>query len=272
MKPEQGIKGLLKRSIRKIFGATGYAKLLGWRYQYLPGRAMHHGVSFRSIDGLILAQDETSEFFFVVPERAGRYIHRFGVLHMTNQLWEKYVSQDITPAAGGTVIDVGANVGEFAVAAASRGLYVHAFEPDVKAWTALRRNLNGYSGCAAVQRGLGDRCHLKKFYVATQLADSSFIPPDSFDHIIELQIMTLDKYVSECKIERIDLLKIEAEGFEPEVLSGAEEALRITKAVTVDCSPERLGQDTIAECSSILSSSGFLLSRAGWIIRGTRPA
>ena len=58
---------------------------------------------------------------------------------------------------------------------------------------------------------------------------------------------------------QIDILKVEAEGMEPEVLRGALRTLKRTKFCVVDAGPERYGKSTAAECISILQASGFEL-------------
>jgi hypothetical protein len=60
-------------------------------------------------------------------------------------------------------------------------------------------------------------------------------------------------------IDSIDVLKIEAEGFEPEVLAGATGCLHLCKTVVVDVGPERNGRDTAAACVDLLYANGFYL-------------
>ena len=63
--------------------------------------------------------------------------------------------------------------------------------------------------------------------------------------------------------ERIALhllgFKLEAEGFEPEVLKGAQESIKLVQYVAIDCGPERYGKDTIVDCFNMLFSHGFSL-------------
>ena len=58
---------------------------------------------------------------------------------------------------------------------------------------------------------------------------------------------------------RIAVLKVEAEGFEPEVLRGADQTLQRTDVVTVDAGEEREGKSTAPECVNILLKAGFEL-------------
>lgn len=263
-------KRVPKATLVRMLGPAGYGNLMATAYRTLPSRAKSHRVRFRHVDDLIQASDGTAEIYFCVPERASRYIWNEGPLHITDLLWSRYVGADYVPRAGEVVIDVGANIGEFSTAAAVRGLEVHAFEPDATAFAALRKNLQPFPTAVPNCLGLGDTRGERTFYLATDLADSSFIPPEQYSKSVTLQLMPLDEYIAERGIASIGLLKIEAEGFEPEVLAGAAKALSISRYVSIDCGPERQGSDTLAECQEALNRAGLRLQRNRWILRGTR--
>lgn len=263
-------KRVPKATLVKVLGAAGYGNLMATAYRTLPSRAKTHKVSFRKVDELVLATDGSSEIYFCVPERATRYIWNQGPLHITELLWARYVGSEYVARPGEVAIDVGANVGELATAAAIRGMKVHAFEPDTACYSALERNLRPFRGAVANCMGLGDQRGERTFYMATDLADSSFIPPERFTKSVVLKLIPLDEYVAERKITSIGLLKIEAEGFEPEVLAGARKALTMARYVAIDCGPERQGADTVAECEAALLNAGLRIQRNGWILRGTR--
>lgn len=55
----------------------------------------------------------------------------------------------------------------------------------------------------------------------------------------------LDDFLTNIGVSELDLLKVEAEGFEPEVLQGAERILHKIRFVSVDCGPERMGIPTL---------------------------
>ena len=75
---------------------------------------------------------------------------------------------------------------------------------------------------------------------------------------IKVKTMKLDDF----KIKKIKLLKIDAEGYEPEVLSGSIETLKTTELVAVDFGPERgVDQnDTIIQVNNFLLDHGFKLT------------
>ena len=76
-----------------------------------------------------------------------------------------------------------------------------------------------------------------------------------------IETMTLDQYVQEHGIGEIEVLKVEAEGAEPEVLRGATQTLPKCRYVTVDCGRER-GVDresTLRDVCNILFDCGFFI-------------
>ena len=63
-----------------------------------------------------------------------------------------------------------------------------------------------------------------------------------------------------CKIQqRIKLIKLEAEGFEPEILQGLKKHLNLIEYITIDCGFERgiKLESTIAVCSNYLIKNNF---------------
>ena len=91
-------------------------------------------------------------------------------------------------------------------------------------------------------------------------ASTSLYPPSNGN--------SLKKYSIKCKrgdeiikdyfgAEKIDLLKIEAEGFEPEVLIGFNSFFKKIKYIALDCGPERGGSTTYTECAGILEKAGY---------------
>jgi hypothetical protein len=98
-----------------------------------------------------------------------------------------------------------------------------------------------------------------KFYHANNTGDSSLLPKDlsALSELIEAR--TLDSIVAELEIDQINLLKLEAEGAEPEILDGALKTLMKTKYVAADLGPERGPNElpTYSECKSKLEALGF---------------
>ena len=76
--------------------------------------------------------------------------------------------------------------------------------------------------------------------------------------------------IESLNIPRVDFLKIEAEGYEPEILEGATEVLHCVRKIAVDASPERRGKSTLSECRAILERAGFNVYERNWMLFGSR--
>jgi hypothetical protein len=72
-----------------------------------------------------------------------------------------------------------------------------------------------------------------------------------------LRTLTLDGLAATLGIGEVAFVKADAEGAEPEVLTGATETLGRTRYIAIDCGPERKGERTFDACSAILAGLGF---------------
>lgn len=133
---------------------------------------------------------------------------------------------------GMTVLDVGANIGETAMMFArltGESGHVYAFEPFPSTFQHLQRHLlrNGQKNITAVQLGLADKPGtLKLENNPNNTAGNRVSAAGS-----EVQVSTIDAFITEKKCSRIDFMKIDVEGFELHVLRGADQMLRRDKPV-----------------------------------------
>lgn len=139
----------------------------------------------------------------------------------------KYVDTGTTlgPRTGETVIDAGAGWGDTALWAAhyvGPGGSVHAFEPGDANQRILSSNLERnpeyIDRITVVPAALSDReaegVHLIQNGLGTRLADGNG------DAVSETRMITLDRYLADSMIEKIDFVKIDVEGAEFAVLRG----------------------------------------------------
>ena len=164
-----------------------------------------------------------------------------------------------------TVVDVGANSGDLLLAIDKDSTKYLGFEPVMSEFAALQKNVRSGRYLNALQVALGKTNGRVSFFVSTAHGDSSVLEPaNGFTEMQEVEMRTLDDVLAgfdDLFCEGIDLLKIEAEGYEPEVLQGAKETLKKCKFVTVDGGPERgkYAESTIEACITILLEQGFKL-------------
>ena len=145
----------------------------------------------------------------------------------------------------GTVVDVGANEGQWiaALLAATSVKRVEAFEPNPEAAARLREILKGRPECRVTQAAVGNSQGEMPLNITANSVFSSLLEPQqtlqtdySSGAIVQQSIMvpvtTLD--VALASLDSIDLLKIDVQGFEKQVLDGAEQLMQRTKTVLIE--------------------------------------
>lgn len=171
-------------------------------------------------------------------ERVFRY--RRGVADRIHRLARKYFLDRVPFEDGDVVIDCGANVGEVGLYVQSRAdIRLIAVEPSDREAGAC--NANVFDGRPETHRAaLWHTPGEHPFYDSNATGDSSLIPPAT-PHVTVSTVptTTLQQLVDAQRIEHIKLLKIEAEGAEPEILAGGANILARVAFCTVDCGPER---------------------------------
>jgi FkbM family methyltransferase len=134
------------------------------------------------------------------------------------------------------VFDVGANVGDFTecVLAYQPWAVVHAFEPLPSAFAVLYRKFADYPEIYCNKTALGSTQSVLSLNVSSYEQASSFLPNGrvldsgvygidfTVANTIDVPVDTLANYTAQRGINRIKLLKIDVQGFEIEVLKGAE--------------------------------------------------
>ena len=204
---------------------------------------------------LFFARNRSTGNKIYVSDRQRLGLYRHGEAYRQKWLLEDYCLPIGLISAGDRVIDVGANIGELGIWVESLGGHYMAFEPDPKVIQALRMNVNSsHTFDVALSDTSGDA----KFYLKTGEADSSLFRPEGVSEEVTVRTIPLDDFMKDFKDwEAIKLMKIEAEGMEPEVIAGALETLKHVEYVAVDAGPERGGENTVPDVLNALSSLGF---------------
>jgi FkbM family methyltransferase len=148
--------------------------------------------------------------------------------------YEPYETQLILRQArvGDVVVDVGANIGYYTVLLADKvgkNGKVYAFEPDKTNFEILGKNIkeNNLKNVVVINAAVGSKeGKLKLRKSKENFGDHKLYGNDrEFETV---KIINLDKYFGN---EKIDLLKIDTQGWEPEVIEGAKELIRKNKPV-----------------------------------------
>lgn len=179
---------------------------------------------------------------------------------------------------GAVVIDGGANVGAFSecVLAWQPWARLHAFEPIPEVFATLQERLAPYGGGVSLQRAaLGAARGEGDFHVNRVPQASSFYENGgeldrrlygidfTTAETIRVPIETLADYVRERGLPRVDLLKLDVQGYELEVLKGAEPVLDRIAYIYCEAQFRELyrGAPLVPEIFTWLHERGFELLR-----------
>ncbi len=146
---------------------------------------------------------------------------------------------------GDVVVDVGANIGYYTVLLADKvgkTGKVYAFEPDKTNFEILEKNIraNNFKNVIAINAAVGSRNEIKILYKSEEnLGDHKLYethPPCGHpplreggqNNLIEksISVVKLDNFL---KDQKVDLMKIDAQGWEPEVIEGAKKIIKSDK-------------------------------------------
>jgi len=179
--------------------------------------------------------------------------------------WEPHVTATFRAllSLGDVCIDVGANIGYFALLASRlvgpQGR-VYALEPAPDVYKALCSNLerNSVTNVTPLCVAAGDADGQALLYLASS-GRSSIRPPAgagrahaAAERQTTIRTQRLDSVVSASDLPRVRLVKIDVEGYEPEVVRGLERVFERggRPVVILEVSPARNSEAAVAERAS----------------------
>jgi FkbM family methyltransferase len=185
---------------------------------------------------------------------------------------KRLVRQGVRPR---TVIDIGANTGQFAIATARlwapQTLIV--VEPLPQACDRLREMFGRQPGVEVHACAIGDVPGKAIFHVSQHIHCSSLLrqndihrqafPEAAPGGEIQVEIRTIDEVVGGRDLPRPSLLKLDIQGYELRALSGAAETLRRIDLVLVEASmrPMYDGEAIFSALQDYLRVAGFVFER-----------
>jgi len=173
----------------------------------------------------------------------------------TKQLSDAYLLKNIELEDNDIIIDIGANNGDF-YQCFKKKIQYYGYEPSPVVFSNLKYNVENQNIFnLGVSNFDGNDID---FYLNDENGDSSILPISDYTKKISISTTTLDKEIDKIQ-KKIKLIKLEAEGFEIEILQGLKKYLNHVEYITIDCGFERgiKQESTIAQCSNYLIKRNF---------------
>jgi FkbM family methyltransferase len=172
-----------------------------------------------------------------------------------------------------TVLDVGANRGDFSRLFSQHfpSAIVHALEPVQATFKRLQEALGSESRIRLHRLAASDRtgvsvirtfANSEKNTLVAEMTDSLLVEPTGEEKV---ETLRLDEFFIKMKLEKVDFLKIDVEGFEKKVLEGCGRCLEPSVIRYVFFEFQRIGAPTslvsghtrLCEIDSFLDSRGY---------------
>src|ERR1019366_9480917 len=179
-----------------------------------------------------------------------------------------------------TVIDVGANVGQFAIASAMifSKVQVHSFEPVPETVSALKENVRTLANVKVYPLALGERQGHCAFHVNSHSQSSSILalgkshleafPDEREARTIDVELTTLDAVFDKIDLDPPVLLKLDVQGYETQTLAGGSRTLKRCDYVVAEVSfkPMYQGETPFTDVLTMMERRNFeFLRPVGWL-------
>lgn len=178
----------------------------------------------------------------------------------------------------GTWIDVGAYHGDLTIWHAQRnpGLTIYAFEPNLRAASTI---LGRFSNYIVIPMAVAEKDGIAEFHLNAFEMSSSLLPMDEqavkswiggealkLASIQNVPTIRLDSFMELVGIDKVDFLKIDAQGTDLSVVRSAGSRLRDISNILMEVSiapiPVYIGEPSKEEVVEFMSRAGFRLQEA----------
>lgn len=179
------------------------------------------------------------------------------------------------------IFDVGANKGQSI--SFFRGVYpsanLYAFEPSKNVFNILQSRTKNDEKTSVYNIGMGSSTETRDFYQSILDETSTFVlpnfksdymkkkakilfsKPEKLFTLVRSEITTIDLFVAENRIGNIDILKIDVEGFEFEVLTGALRTISdgIVNVIQLERHEDDMRDDNFPEIDEFLKIHSYTI-------------
>lgn len=191
-------------------------------------------------------------------------MHRNGELLLLSKIGQQSCHNSVT-----TILDVGANKGDYSRLARATipNSVLHCFEIVPRTRQTLSEALSGMKSVMIAGYGLSNADGDLEIVLGHDNDERAHVQQrleDTMQRLVIARVITGDRYISECDIKSIDLLKVDTEGHDMAVLEGFKNTLSRSaiRAIqfeygTTWIAPKRF----LHEAYALLESNGFRLGR-----------
>lgn len=171
---------------------------------------------------------------------------------------------------GMTVIDIGAHIGFytqiFSKLVGQEGR-VYAFEPDADNFRLLQKNTANLKNTSIFNKALSHKNGFINFYQSPNTGLHSIVPQNDTRTTLQVATETLDTFLQEKGIGKVDFIKIDIEGGEPMAFSGAQKLFSQPKLMIImEFTPDNFEKNSISPrefLSNLKNAHGFSIYKIG---------
>jgi FkbM family methyltransferase len=196
--------------------------------------------------------------------------HQYGIPASRNEQISKRVLKRYLPNRP-VAVDCGAFDGADSLQLASTlNATVYSFEAMPEIFALLKKNTAGNKAVTCVPLALSNTKGKQSFYVSegSSTASSSLLEPKEhltdhpgtvFKKKIDVDAVTLDDWAKENRIDKIDLLWLDMQGFELKMLKASPRILKTVSVIHTEVSTKETyeGVEVYSEYKSFLEENGF---------------
>ena len=217
------------RRLAKKFSQKGFYQIKDIKFPLLDGELeidFFNGIFDDTLGAYYYFDDRYDEETFSKCEK----LFGEGVYGLVND------EVNVTVESGDVVIDAGSWIGDFAAYSAIKGGVTFAFEPSKYRFEYLLKTAKLNGNIHPIPKGLSNKTTQHNVFLNKygQLisAEKQTVTNIRSEDKISIQnndlvdTITLDDFVKEQKLERVDFIKSDIEGFERYMLQGAQETLK----------------------------------------------
>ena len=248
-----------KNTIKFILKNGGFEKVVRATYFFVNDKIKRSNISFKKNKSIL----GKYEFQTIENDKGISTELQIYESHepLTTHLMINELKQDMV------CIDLGSNIGYYAVIESNmigKSGKIFAIEPSPINFPILKLNLENQkkNNFSVYNIAIGDKNEDMEFIISSKSNWSKIrmnnekINPE--DKIIKIPVKTLDSFVQENDIKKIDILRMDVEGFEYNIILGANKILEKFKPkIFVEIHKMYLGKEKTYKIFSDLKNKGY---------------